>query len=158
MAYKPSRSNTSSRTQNTTAAHGKRTASSRLNRRRYAELLSNTLPRIIEDNLELERTARSVEPLLEKGESRTAEEEALCRLLLKLIDDYQKTHPVISRLAPHEALQALLEARSLRQVDLLGIFGSRSRISDAVNGKRAISKTHARKLADLFKVPVGLFV
>ena len=144
---------------NTTAARGRKTASSgRLNRRKYAELLSDTLPRVIENDAELERVAQSVEPLLEKGEHRTREEEALCSLLLRLIEDYQQTHRRIPKLTPNEALGALLEARNLRQADLLPIFGSRSRISDAVNGKREISKAHARKLGEFFSVSPELFI
>ena len=159
MAYKLSRSNIFSRTKNTSAARGRKTASSvSLNRRKYAELLSGTLPRIIENDAELERVAQNVEPLLDKGERRTREEEALCRLLLRLIEDYQQSRPAIPKLMPKEALQALLEARNLRQADLLPIFGSRSRISDAVNGKREISKAQARKLAEFFRVSPDLFI
>ena len=159
MAYKLSPSNTSTRTRNTTAARGRKTASSgRLNRRKYAELLSGTLPRIIENDAELERVAHSVEPLLDKGERRTREEEALCRLPLRLIEDYQQSHRAIPQLTPKGALAALLEARNLHQVDLLPIFGSRSRISDAVNGKREISKAQARKLAEFFSVSPELFI
>jgi HTH-type transcriptional regulator/antitoxin HigA len=129
-----------------------------LNRQKYAELLSGTLPRIIEDDAELERVAQGVEPLLDKGERRTREEEVLCRLLLRLIEDYQQSHRMIPKLRPNDALAALLESRNLRQADLLAIFGSRSRISDAVNGKREISKAHARKLAEFFSVSPELFI
>ena len=158
MAYKLSRSNTSSRTRTTTAAPGRKTASVRLNRRKYAELLADTLPRIIEDDAELERVAQQVEPLLDKGKDRNREEEALCRLLLRLIDDYQQSQRMIPKLSPNDALSSLLEARNLRQADLLPIFGSRSRVSDAVNGKREISKAHARKLAEFFSVSPELFI
>ena len=159
MAYKLSRSNTSSRTRNTTAVQGRKTANSvSLNRRKYAGLLAGTLPRIIENDAELKRIAQNVEPLLDKGERRTREEEALCRLLLRLIEDYQQSHRAIPQLTPKGALAALLEARNLHQVDLLPIFGSRSRISDAVNGKREISKAQARKLAEFFSVSPELFI
>ena len=159
MAYKLSRSNSSSRTRNTTAARGRKSAGSgTLNRRKYIELLSGALPRIIENDVELERVTQSVEPLLDKGDRRTREEEALCRLLVRLIEDYQQSHRAIPELTPRDALAALMEARNLRQVDLLPIFGSRSRISDAVNGKREISKTHARKLAEFFRVSPELFI
>jgi HTH-type transcriptional regulator/antitoxin HigA len=159
MAYKLSRLKTSSRTANTTAGPGKKTAiRRRLNRRKYAELLSTALPRIIENDAELQQVTKSVEPLLDKGARRTPEEEALCRLLIRLIEDYQQSHPVIPKLGPREALEALLEARNLRQVDLLPIFGSRSRVSDAVNGKREISKSQARKLGEFFSVSPDLFI
>src|SRR5437870_1288825 len=157
MAYKLSRSNTSSRTRNTTAARGRKTANN-LNRRKYAELLSGTLPRMIENDAELERVAKSVEPLLDKGERRTREEEPLCRFLPRLIEDYQQPRRATPQLTPNDALAPLLQARNLRQVDLLPIFGSRSRISDAVNGKREISKAHARKLAEFFSVSPELFI
>ncbi len=159
MGYKLSRLKTSSRTANTTAARGKKTANGgRLNRRKYAALLSSALPRIIENDAELQQVTESLEPLLDKGARRTAEEEALCRLLIRLIEDYQQSHPIIPKLEPKEALEALLEARNLRQVDLLPIFGSRSRVSDAVNGKREISKSQARKLGEFFSVSPDLFI
>ena len=159
MAYKLSRLKTSSLTANTTAARGKKTASGRrLNRRKYAVLLSRTLPRIIENDGELQQLTESVEPFLDKGTRRTPEEETLCRLLIRLIEDYQQSHSLIPKLEPKEALEALLEARNLRQADLLPIFGSRSRVSDAVNGKREISKSQARKLGEFFSVSPNLFI
>ena len=51
-----------------------------------------------------------------------------------------------------------MEVRNLRQRDLIPIFGAISVASDVLNGKRGISKTHARKLADFFHVPVSLFI
>jgi len=159
MPYKPSRSRASLRTRDTTAGHGRKAAKGlRLDRRKYAELLSGTLPRIIEDDAELERVAQQLEPLLDKGGDRSREEETLCRLLLRLIEDYQQSRRAVPKLTPNDALAALLEARDLRQVDLLPIFGSRSRISYAVNGKREISKAHARKLAEFFSVSPELFI
>jgi HTH-type transcriptional regulator / antitoxin HigA len=47
---------------------------------------------------------------------------------------------------PHRILLFLMEQNDLRQSDLLPIFGSRGYVSDVVNGKRAISKTHAKAL------------
>ena len=143
-----------------TASAGKRivTAERRFNRRRYATLLAEAAPRVIGSGEELERASRAVEPLLKKGESRTQEENALCELLLKLIDDYQERHTIIPELAPHEMLQALLDESGKRQADLVPIFGSRSRASDAVNGKRAISKEQAKRLGEYFRVSPAAFI
>lgn len=160
MQTKPSRSTTSSRTKNTTGEDGKRiaTVKHRFSRRRYAALLAEALPRVINKVEELERVSRLAEPLLKKGGSRTPEENALCQLLLKLIDDYQEQHTIIPELAPHELLQALLEESGQRQADLLPIFGSRSRVSDAVNGKRTISKEQAKRLGEYFRVSPAAFI
>ena len=51
-----------------------------------------------------------------------------------------------------------MEVRLLRQRDLIPVFGASSVVSDVLNGKRSISKAHARKLAEFFKVPVSLFI
>ena len=51
-----------------------------------------------------------------------------------------------------------MEDRDLRQRDLIPVFGSSSVASDVLTGKRGISKQHARRLAEFFSVPVGLFV
>ena len=160
MQTKPSRSTTSSRIKNIAAKSGKKTApvERRFNRRRYVALLAEAAPRVIADSSELERASQLVEPLLKKGEARTPEEIALCDLLLKLIDDYHERHVIIPDLAPHELLQALLEGSGKRQADLVPIFGSRSRVSDAVNGKRAISKEQAKRLGSYFRISPAAFI
>jgi len=107
---------------------------------------------------ELARLTRQIEPLIDKGERRTPEEEALCCLSLKLIDDYQQAHASIPEMPPHELLQALLEESGQRQADLLQVFGSRSRVSEAVSGKRAISKAQAKRLGDFFSVSPAAFI
>ncbi|MGH9799718.1 MAG: hypothetical protein ACRD82_05080, partial [Blastocatellia bacterium] len=89
MPIKQSRSIISSRTRNTTAIRGRKTATAetrqtvkiRFNRRRYVALLAEAIPRVITSGDELERTSRLVEPLLQKGETRTPEESALLDLL-----------------------------------------------------------------------------
>ncbi|MGH9842477.1 MAG: helix-turn-helix domain-containing protein [Blastocatellia bacterium] len=59
---------------------------------------------------------------------------------------------------PHEILQALMEEHALRQADLLDVFGSRSRVSEAVSGKRAISKEQAKKLGERFCLSPAAFI
>jgi HTH-type transcriptional regulator / antitoxin HigA len=141
---------------------GRKTASRprkpRFSRSRYAALLSETLPRVIATAEELERLTRQIEPLLDKGARRTPEEEALCCLSLKLIDDYQREHRSIPGMKPHELLQALLEESGKRQAELLPLFGSRSRVSDAVKGKCAISKAQAKRLGEFFSVSPAAFI
>lgn len=46
----------------------------------------------------------------------------------------------------------------LRQRDLLVVFGSSGIASEVVSGKRAISKSQAKKLATLFHVAADLFL
>jgi hypothetical protein len=49
---------------------------------------------------------------------------------------------------PDRMVQYLMEQRSLKQADLLPIFGARSLASDVLTGKREPSKAQIRKLAE----------
>jgi HTH-type transcriptional regulator/antitoxin HigA len=125
---------------------------------RYGKLLAKAAPRVIENDKELKRVSELGRPLLHRQESRTPEESALLDLLLKLIDDYQEKNSIIPKLEPHEALEYLMEVNNLRQADLVEVFGSRSRVSDAATGKRAISKEQAKRLGEFFCVSPALFI
>jgi len=55
-------------------------------------------------------------------------------------------------------LRHLMEARSLTHKDVWPLFGSKGIASEVLNGKRAISKVQARKLAEFFHVSADLFI
>lgn len=133
-------------------------AAKEIDRRKYAKLLSRTLPGVIETEEENEHFLGEVEKLIDKGEKRSPEEDKLLELMTTLIEDFEEKHYPIPDAPPHEVLQELMRARGLRQRDLLGIFGSDGIASEVVNGKRNISRAQAKALAEFFRVPVDLFV
>jgi HTH-type transcriptional regulator/antitoxin HigA len=51
-----------------------------------------------------------------------------------------------------------MDQNNLRPIDLIDVFGSRAAASQVLNGKREISKAHARRLADRFRLPTDLFI
>lgn len=59
--------------------------------------------------------------------------------------------------APCEVLRFLMQQHGLRQDDLADC-ASQSRISDILNGRRAISKEIAKKLAKRFRVHADVFL
>jgi HTH-type transcriptional regulator/antitoxin HigA len=124
----------------------------------YGKLLSQTRPRVIKTEAENERALAEVEALDTLGRPLTSEEEALAELLTMLIVQFEDAHYSFGRLEPLDALRELMEVRNLRQRDLIPVFGASSVVSDVLNGKRSISKAHARKLAEFFHVPVSLFI
>jgi HTH-type transcriptional regulator/antitoxin HigA len=99
-----------------------------------------------------------VERLMKKGDTLTAEEEKLLRLLARLVEDFEERFYRPSEATPLEVLQHLMEARDVKQSQLWEVFGSKGIASEVLNGKRGISKTHARALANYFHVPADLFV
>ena len=126
----------------------------------YKRLLIDTLPGIIENEEENERAIEIVNSMMNKGEENLSpEEHRLMALLVRLIEDYEdKIYPISRAAAPAETLRILMIEQGLKQKDLVDIFGSQSIVSDILNGKREINKTHARRLADRFHIPVAVFV
>lgn len=126
---------------------------------RYADLLATALPKPIETEAENERALEIVNGLMTRGEKNlTAEERWLLRMLVRLIEDFEeKTYPVEDA-PPRTVLKTLMEDRGLKQIDLAPLFGGRSRVSDVLAGKREISKTQAKALAEFFKVTADLFI
>lgn len=126
--------------------------------KRYGRLLARAVPRVIETEKDNGRTLADIEKLMDRGDERTPEENALLALLVSLVQEYEQRRYPIGPAAPHEVLRYLMEKRGLKQADLVHIFKSSGYVSDVINGKRAISKDHARKLASFFGVSADLFI
>ena len=129
-----------------------------MNAAKYGELLSKALPKVIETDAEFDRMVALLEEMDFARRQLSPEEEALRGLLAKLIQDYDDRRHPLPELPPGQMLRFLMEQRNLRQRDLIPVFGASSVASDVVNGKRAISKAHAKKLAEFFQVPADLFL
>jgi HTH-type transcriptional regulator / antitoxin HigA len=135
-----------------------RRAIRRIDPARYRRLLSQTMPVIIETETENERMLKVIEKLMDKGEGLSPEEEKVLKLLAKLVEDFEERYYHPRDASPLEVLQHLMESREVKQTHLWEVFGSKGIASEVLNGKRGISKTHARALANYFHVPADLFI
>ena len=130
----------------------------RFNKQKYGELLAESVPTVIRTEDEYERANSEIEKLLKKGVRLSTEEEHLLDLLSALVEKYEGEHHPIEPAAPHEILRQLMEERGLKRKDIVHLFGSSGRTSDAINGRRPISKTQAKALAEFFHVSTDLFI
>jgi antitoxin component HigA of HigAB toxin-antitoxin module len=81
------------------------------------------------------------------------------RLLALLVEEYDRRNAwPPDDAGPADRLRFLLEHSGKAPSDLLPVFGQRSHVNEALNGKRRISAVQARKLAEIFGVGPGLFV
>ena len=125
----------------------------------YEELLLKTKPEVIETRERYETVLRRVADLTRAGRHRTPEETKLFRLLSLLIQDYDRRHALPpDEATPAERLEYLLEVSGKTPADLLPVFGQRSHVNEALNGKRPISADQARKLGQMFHLNPGYFV
>lgn len=129
-----------------------------LDPKRYQRLLSRAMPVVIETEEQNEKTLGFIDELMKKGERMNAEEGALLRLLASLVQDFEERFYALPDVAPREMLLHLMDARDIQQSEIARLFGSKGVASEVINGKRGISKSQARALAEFFHVPADLFI
>ena len=125
---------------------------------KYKDLLLQYQPKLIRTEEENARALAIVEELMHRS-NRTPEEDELYDLLISLIEKFEQEYYLPGRSStPSSILQFLMEQRSVKQADLVGIIGSKGVVSEVVNGKREISKSQAKALGEFFQVEPGLFI
>jgi len=124
---------------------------------KYTELLSQYQPKIIRTEAENEKALAIVEELMHRRD-RTPEEDELYELLIALIEKFEQEYyaPGVTA-TPNSLLLFLMEQRSLKPADLVGIVGSEKGVYGLVNGERDISKEQAVILGSFFYVEPSLF-
>ena len=129
-----------------------------LDERQYRKLLDDALPVAIQTEGEYRRLFGSAASLMEKPEEEISIEEGrFLELLSILIEEYEnRVHP-LPKAKPHKMLAYLIKQKHMKPSDLWSVL-PKSRVSEILNGKRGISKTQAKQLAELLRVPVDLFL
>jgi HTH-type transcriptional regulator / antitoxin HigA len=131
-----------------------------LDEKKYGRLLGNLRPRVIRNRRDFDRLAAELEAIdaVEEARKLEAEERELQILLAYLCTEYEDRVTLPPTSSPLDTLKFLMEQNGLRPVDLTDVFGSRSVTSQVLNGKREISKEHARRLAARFALSVEAFI
>ena len=129
-----------------------------VDRKKYVRLANRIVVKAIENEEEYDRMVVAVEALMDKGEHRAPEEDALLETMAILIQAYDDHHHPLPPVPGYEMLAYIMETSGRTAKDLLPVFGTRGRVSEILSGKRAISKAHAKQLAEFFKVTVDLFI
>ncbi len=128
------------------------------NQEKYKQLLCQYQPKVIKTEAENEAALQIVEKFMHSSQ-RTPEEDELYDLLIILIEKFEREYYQPGKTStPHSILNFLMEQRGIKQVDLVGIIGSKGVVSEIVNGKREISKAQANALGEFFNVDASLFI
>ena len=122
----------------------------------YGRLLKVVQPKRIHSKKEHARFLGQIEAFMLKGEDNlTSAERTLLELLVELVHEYERAKFPAKKTGPAEMLKYLMEANHLKPADLPL---PASRVSEILTGKRAVSKTQARALAERFGVSPALFI
>ncbi len=79
-------------------------------------------------------------------------------LLLHLIDVYEEKQFPIDLPTPIEAIKFKMEQLGLKQQDLVQYIGSKSRVSEVLNGKRELTLNMIRALHKGLNIPAEIFM
>ena len=123
----------------------------------YGKLLAKSLPRPIRTEAEHERLTGMLLQLDERDRI-SPEEEALAEVLTLLIEHYEEKYHPLPRVSPNESLKALMEDRGLKHKDIWPVLGNKGAATEVLSGRRSISKSQAKRLAEFFRVPADLFI
>jgi HTH-type transcriptional regulator/antitoxin HigA len=124
----------------------------------YEQLLVDVLPAKIETDAQFDAIHARFGELLRKIR-RSKAEDRLMDLLGVLIEDFDRRNGLPPGSGtPSEHLRFLMEHSARPSSELLPVFGQRSHVNEALNGKRPISVDQARKLGKMFAVNPGLFI
>ncbi|MGH2343992.1 MAG: helix-turn-helix domain-containing protein [Chloroflexota bacterium] len=110
----------------------------------------------IHDDTHLAQALEVIDRLIDNG-TRSEDEEAYLQALTDLVETYENAHVPFPPRSGVDALRYLMEENNLAQHDLAPLFGSPSTVSEVLSGKRRLSLSHMRKLAEHFGLPIDVF-
>jgi HTH-type transcriptional regulator/antitoxin HigA len=79
-------------------------------------------------------------------------------LLSMLIENYENVHFPIETPDPIEAIRIRMEEMDMKQKDLVGIIGGKSRVSEVLHKKKKLTIEMVRKLSQKLNLPASLLV
>ena len=79
-------------------------------------------------------------------------------ILSLLIENYENEHYPIEPQDPKEAIKIRMEELNMRQKDLVGIIGGKSRVSEILNRKKRLTVDMIRKLEKSLQISASVLV
>ena len=79
-------------------------------------------------------------------------------LLSLLIDKYEEEHYPIDLPHPIEAIKFRMDQMGLKQKDLVGCFGDKSKVSDVLNLNRKLNLNYIRNLHQKLHIPLDALI
>ena len=108
---------------------------------------------LIKTEADYENALERVDTLLNSNVKKGSPDGDELELLIVLIEAYEKEHYPIPPPHPIEAIKFQLDQMGISEPELDKMFGSRSRKSDILSGKRKLSLSMIRVLHDKLKIP-----
>jgi len=123
----------------------------------YTDLLVRFAPSSITSEDEAGMVQRQIDELVDRGVL-SPDERKLLSLLGDLVLAWEGDRYDLPAASPADTIRALLDARGMRQGDLVGrVFPTKGIASEVLNGKRPLTYEHVARLAEVFHVSPAIF-
>jgi len=114
--------------------------------------------KVIKTETEYEEALKEAEILVELDPKTGTEEGNRLELLTLLISNYEEYHFPLDIPNPIEAIRFRMEQQGLSQKDIIPYIGSRSKVSEVLNGKRPLSLKMIRALHRGLGIPAEVLL
>ncbi len=112
----------------------------------------------LESEEQYERAGELCVSLAERFDKLSQGEKDYLSVLSDLLGKYEERWDEEKPVTPRELIVFLMEQNNLNQNDLIPLFGSSSRVSEYLSGKRELSLQQIQKLSQRFKLSPAAFI
>ena len=110
----------------------------------------------IKTEKDYERSLERLELIFDANPDSKEGDEA--EILSMLIDSYENKHYPIEAPDPIEAIKVRMEEMNLKQKDLVGVIGGKSRVSEILNKKKKLTVEMIRELEKILHISASVLV
>jgi HTH-type transcriptional regulator/antitoxin HigA len=116
-------------------------------------------PHLLRNEKEYRAAVREIDALLDAGPAPGSEAYDRLEFLSVLVAAYEDEHePPMPEAPPQEVVLFALEQQGKTRADLIPLLGSKSLVSDFLNGKRDLSVNQIRRLVRELRIPADLLL
>ena len=131
----------------------------RTRKRAVPKKLDLSTPRTLRSAREYDAAVREIDTLLASHPAARSTAAARLELLSVLVEAWERTHyPMGGRSTPQSIVLFMLQQQGKVRADLIPILGSKSRVSEFLNGKRRLSLGQIAALREHFGIPADLLL
>ena len=110
----------------------------------------------IKSNKDYEEALKRLETIFDAPLNTKEGDEA--EIISLLIENYENQYHPIEAPDPIEAIKIRMEEMGLKQKDLVGIIGAKSRVSEVLNKRKKLTVDMIRKLEQILNLPASILV
>jgi len=110
----------------------------------------------IKSDKDYETAIHRLEEIFDAAENSEEGDEA--EILSLLIENYENQYFPVEAPDPIEAIKIRMEEMNLKQKDLVGIIGGKSRVSEILNRKKRLTVEMIRELEGILNISASLLV